>query len=59
VRRYRVVIHEHDKPPFEFLVASLEPGEVWSTILAALKRLDRERDWSLEIKHVPDMEGPE
>jgi hypothetical protein len=47
-----VVIHEHESQPFEFLVASLEPGEVWSTILAALKRLDREKDWTLQISAV-------
>jgi hypothetical protein len=50
VRRYRIVIHEHNREPFEFLATSLEPGEVWSTILAALKLLDREKDWTLQIQ---------
>jgi hypothetical protein len=54
-RLYRVVIHEHGKPPFEFLAASLEPGEVWSTILAALKLLDREKDWTLQIGAVREI----
>lgn len=56
MRRYRIVIHEHDKPPFDFLCSVLEPGEVWSVVVAALRLLDRERDWSIEIKAVREVD---
>lgn len=55
-RRYRIVIHEHDKPPFDFLCSVLEAGEVWSVVVAALRLLDRERDWSIEIKAVREVD---
>lgn len=56
--RYQITLVPADDEPFVFYAGMLEPGEVGSIIVAAMKRMRGEPPgWSVHIMHI--LEAPE
>jgi len=54
----RITLHPVGQSPLPFFAGYLEPGEVTSIIVAALKLLDtQDGGWTIHLESIPDMEG--
>lgn len=55
--RYQITLVPADDEPFVFYVGDLQPGEIGSIIVAALKRMQAEPPgWSVHVTHILENE---